>query len=337
MSCEFILRRGKNKGKQCSLKGKLTLNTKMYCTRHYKKAEENMAFNERNAMKKEDFNCNEDKLAVDTFIIIREIGKGSFGRVMMIKTTDTQEQYAMKITNNKVKKEADLLYFEYTLLSHHFVDNNHFPRLLSKVSNSYKRTEKETYLVLEYFEETLQQRFLRCNEQFSEQHIKSYGLQILNIIEYIHSKHYLYIDIKPENFMFKSKDDDTIKIIDFGLCQKYVDYKGQHIQSKKLSNPIGTDLYSSIRMMSRIQCGRIDDIECIGYLLLYLSNSDLPWSKASSPEEVLSMKKDIHSIDASNAFFNAPHYIKSFITSSRLHKSFEVKPDYAEFKAFLSS
>ena len=63
--------------------------------------------------------------------------------------------------------------------------------------------------------------------------------------------------------MFKSKDDEEIRIIDFG--QKYLDFKGKHIPSEKLSNPIGTDLYSSVRMMECEQPGRIDGIECIGY------------------------------------------------------------------------
>ena len=91
---------------------------------------------------------------------------------------------------------------------------------------------------MEYFEETLHQRFRKCNKLFSEGQIRSYGLQILDIIEYIHSKKHLYIDVKPENFMFKTEDNETMKIIDFGLCEKYVDYKGKHIKTKTLSNPI---------------------------------------------------------------------------------------------------
>lgn len=315
MSCNFILQCGKNKGKQCSLKGKLLLSTKMYCTRHYKSQQGS----EKPSL----------SVSVVGFDIIREIGKGAFGRVALIQDSDTQEYYAIKITSNKIKKEADLLYYEYLLLSQHFADNNAFPRLLPKVAKSYKRTEKETYLIMEHFEETLYQRFLKSNKQFSEGQIRSYGLQILNIIEYIHSKKHLYIDIKPENFMFKTEDDESIKIIDFGLCQRYVDYEGKHIKSNALSNPIGTDFYSSVRMMKCEQPGRIDDIECIGYLLLYLYAGELSWSKASSAEEILTIKQD-------SMFLDAPEYIKSFIMSIRGH-SFDSKPDYDQFKEFLTT
>ena len=328
MSCQFILQRGKNKGKLCSLKGKMTLNSKFYCTRHYKIQEKQNVLHENTAMKKEDFNCNgkHSTLPLGNFIVIREIGKGAFGKVVLIQDKNTNKYYAMKITSNNVKKEADLLFYEYTLLSQHFTGTDNFPRLLPKVAKSYKRTQKETYLILEYFEETLQQRVLHSN--LSEEQIKSYGIQMLNIIQYIHSKNYLYIDIKPENFMFKTKEDENIKIIDFGLCQKYVDYRDNHIVSKQLSNPIGTDFYASIRMMGCIQPGRIDDIECIGYLLLYLHRGELPWSNAIYSKEIMKMKQD------DTTFSSTPTYIQEFILSSQEH-NFDVKPDYDYFKNLL--
>ena len=325
MSCEFILTRGKNKGTQCSLKAKKVFNAKMYCTRHFKMQQGNA----RNQDLKPSIIKGYD-LSFDTFDVIKEIGQGAFGRVVMIQDINTKEYYAMKITENTIKKEADLLFYEYTLLSQHFTDRNAFPTLLPKVAKSYKQRENETCLILEYFEETLEQRFLRSNETFSQGQIRSYGIQMLDIIEYIHNKKYLYIDIKPENFMFKTEDDEFIKIIDFGLCQKFIDYKGKHIKSKKLSNPIGTDLYSSVRMMSCTRPGRIDDIECIGYLLLYLYSGDLPWLNATSSEEILTIKKDI------STFIDAPSYIRDFIVSCQ-GLLFDSKPDYDQFKGLLGT
>ena len=315
MACEFILKSGKNKGKQCRLKGSKAFNRKLFCARHHK-------VQEMDAMRKEDVNPCER--IGNSFDIIREIGKGAFGRVLLVQDIATETRYAMKVA--KAKKEADLLFYEYTLLCHHFNNNASFPALLPVISQSYQRTTKGTYLVLEYFEETLKQRSLR--EELSEQQIKSYGLQILDIIEYIHRKRYLYIDIKPENFMFKSRGDEDIKIIDFGLCQKYVSYKGKHIPSKTLSNPIGTDLYSSIRMMKCEQPGRIDDIECVGYLMLEL-HSGLPWSNVSF-DEILSKKSD------TATFLEAPAYIREFISLTRACR-YDVEPDYGQFRKVLTS
>ena len=162
MACEFILKSGKNKGKQCRLKGSKAFNRKLFCVRHHK-------VQEMDAMRKEDVNLCER--IGKSFEIIREIGKGAFGRVLLVQDIATKKRYAMKVA--KAKKEADLLFYEYTLLCHHFNNNASFPALLPVISQSYQKTTKGTYLVLEYFEETLKQRSLR--EELSEQQIKSNG------------------------------------------------------------------------------------------------------------------------------------------------------------------
>ena len=83
-------------------------------------------------------------------------------------------------------------------------------------------------------------------------------------------------------------------------------------------------------MMGSIQPGRIDGIECIGYLLFYLHDGYLPWSKAVSSDEILKMKQD------SNTYSSIPTYIGEFILSSQGYP-FDVKPDYNHFKQLLTN
>ena len=76
-------------------------------------------------------------------------------------------------------------------------------------------------------------------------------------------------------------------------------------------------MYSSIRMMKCEQPGRIDDIECIGYLMLELHNG-LPWSKVSF-DEILNKKSD-------NATYqDVPAYIQELIALARTH-SYDEEP-----------
>ena len=63
---------------------------------------------------------------------------------------------------------------------------------------------------------------------------------------------------------------------------------------------------------------------------MYLYNGELPWSQSLSPEEILSIKKD------HTTFIDAPDYIKNFILSSQSYDSFDLKPNYNQFKAFLT-
>ena len=323
MICEFILVKGKNKGKNCKITGNQTLNNKLYCIRHYKLLQKNIIKEE----------CKEEEIHIKEiskkFKIIKEIGKGEFGIVYKIEQRDTNKIYAVKINNNK----KDLLYYEYLLLSQHFINNNAFPSLLSYPYISYKKNKDISYLITEYYEETLYERFERHDRNFSEEMIKKYIIQILYIIEFIHKKYYIYIDFKPENFMFKTKEDDNIKIIDFGLCEKFLDNKGVHKEDKLLSNRIGTDLYSSIRMMEAKQPGRIDDIECISYILLYLYYGKLSWAVLQKDTRILHQKKNI----IKNKMFNkAPKYIQDFILLIKEYKRFDTKPNYKKLIEILT-
>ena len=68
--------------------------------------------------------------------------------------------------------------------------------------------------------------------------------ETLSIIEKLHSKGYLYRDVKPANFMLKEKNNQ-IYIIDFGLCKKYL-VNGRHIPIKSGKKLVGTPIFCSL-------------------------------------------------------------------------------------------
>ena len=76
--------------------------------------------------------------------------------------------------------------------------------------------DKRYYLVTELctggelFEE------ITKRNSFSEQDAASIIKQVLSAVAYCHSKQICHRDLKPENILMDSKNNNTIKIIDFG-------------------------------------------------------------------------------------------------------------------------
>jgi serine/threonine protein kinase len=67
-------------------------------------------------------------------------------------------------------------------------------------------------------------------------------------------------------------------MIDMGLCKRYRDpVTGKHIPYRESKKMIGTPRYVSLRTHLGVEQCRNDDLEAIGYMLIYFLNGRLPW------------------------------------------------------------
>ena len=78
----------------------------------------------------------------------------------------------------------------------------------------------------------------------------------------------------------------TVYMIDYGLAKRYKDPQtGVHIPYKDGKNLTGTARYASVNthvgigkvLITSIEQSRRDDLECIGYVLIYFIKGELPW------------------------------------------------------------
>jgi len=93
----------------------------------------------------------------------------------------------------------------------------------------------------------------------------------LQRIQTLHEKGYIHRDLKPENILMGLEENaSTLYLIDYGLAKKWKLSTGEHIPYKDGKNLTGTARYVSAFTHNGIEQSRRDDLEGIGYVLLYL-------------------------------------------------------------------
>jgi len=132
-------------------------------------------------------------------------------------------------------------------------------------------------LVMDLLGKSLEDLMEVCRHKFTVRTTILVAEQVLQRIEYLHSKGVLHRDIKPENFMFGTKRRLCIlHMIDFGLSKSY--YSTKHVAYRGQLALTGTARYASINTHKGCEQSRRDDLEAIGHMLFYFLRGALPWS-----------------------------------------------------------
>ena len=212
------------------------------------------------------------QIVFNKYSIIRQLGKGTFGTVFAAINTKTNEKVAIKVEVQKDKPNLILLESE----SHKL---NSLKNIIG-IPKIYEfgKVDGFNILVMEQLGKSLNQLFKSQNKKFSLKTVCVLGIDMIKIIQSIHSKKLIHRDIKPDNFMMgRDNTRDTLYLIDFGLAKKYISNNGQHIPYKTGKSMTGTARYCSIYTHQGIEQSRRDDLESIGYVLMYFLRGNLPW------------------------------------------------------------
>ncbi|XP_010415390.1 PREDICTED: casein kinase 1-like protein 5 [Camelina sativa] len=262
------------------------------------------------------------------FRLGRKIGSGSFGEIYLGTDVQTNEEVAIKLES--VKTAHPQLSYEsriYRVLQ----GGTGIPNM------KWYGTEGDfNVLVMDLLGPSLEDLFGYCNRKFSLKTVLMLADQMINRLEFIHSKSYLHRDIKPDNFLMGlGRRANQVYIIDYGLAKKYRDSSThRHIPYRENKSLIGTPRYASLNTHLGIEQSRRDDVESLGYILMYFLKGSLPWQglKAGNKKQKydkISETKVSTSIETlcrghPTEFASYFHYCRSL--------RFDDKPDYAYLK-----
>jgi len=189
-------------------------------------------------------------------------------------------------------------------------------------------------LVMDLLGPSLHELFRFCGKKFTLKTVLMLADQLFERVEYIHKNNIIHRDIKPANFVLglDMGKVNQVYAIDLGLSKRYRDPNSrQHIPYVNCKSLTGTARYASINMHRGIEQSRRDDLESLGYTLIYFALRRLPWqgTKANSKTELYDMimeKKmrtpvEILCGDLPSEFAAYIHYCRDL--------NFDEKPDYS--------
>lgn len=152
-------------------------------------------------------------------------------------------------------------------------------------------------------------------------------------LEFIHSRHIIHCDIKPENILVgRGSSNRFVHLIDFGFARWFRDPRTFiHIPHQKNQPLVGTACYASMNALLGIRLTRRDDLESLAYVLIYLMQGSLPWQSRKSTE-LLDMRM---AITPSTLCEGLPAEFEIFLNYAR-SLDFKQKPDYQYLRGLFS-
>jgi len=194
------------------------------------------------------------KVNENSFDLLKNLGKGYFGKVFLVEKKDSKELYALKVIS------------KLDIIKRNFFENlKSEKRIMQKVSNPFVvnldfcfASPSYVFFAMKFKQGGELYYHLRKHTRFTEEVARFYACQILEGLTYLHSLNIIYRDMKPENILIDSNGNACLA--DFGIS-KILD------QGSTTKSFVGTPEYVAPEIILQTGHNKAVDIWCFGILL----------------------------------------------------------------------
>ena len=240
---------------------------------------ENTNINNTNNTEENFFTNNQPKEKIRDFIILKELGQGSFGSVFLVEKETTKKKYALKVIDKDFLSRTE--HTEEALIERLILSKCKHPSIV-RLSLSFQSKNK-LFFVMEYCPNKDLDVLLRKMGTFDSDLALQIISELVNAIDYLHNKMEIaHNDLKPSNILLDN--NYHIKLTDFSTARiknKIFDKKkGDFIPSEKYISKdiIGTAEFISPEMVNQnITDYRTNDIWALGIIIYMIFNGETPF------------------------------------------------------------
>ena len=260
-------------------------------------------------------------------MIVKKLGQGAFGCVYLTCDKDNK-YYAAKV---ETRIDSNRLIEEYKI--YRLINKRGMSEGIPKIY-SLLQTPKFNIMIMQILGPSLDTLFNKYGKQLNLETVILLGINIINLLEKLHQTGFIHRDIKPSNFLVGVGENfDQVYLTDFGLSKQYIK-DGVHIEYNDNRSLIGTLRYASTNMHKGIEPSRRDDLESLGYMLIYFLKGALPWQglrkkKHENQVELIGNVKFGTNVDKLCEGLHSN--FKKYIKLCRLLK-FDETPDYNKLR-----
>ncbi|XP_051945610.1 protein kinase C eta type-like isoform X2 [Xyrauchen texanus] len=240
-------------------------------------------------------------LGISNFTLLQVLGKGSFGKVMLVRLNCSDRVFAVKVLKKDIILQDDDV--ECTMTEKRVLSLASSHPYLTQLYCCFQTPER-LFFVMEFVNGGDLMFHIQKSRKFEENRARFYTAEISSALIFLHSKGIVYRDLKLDNVLLDK--DGHCKLADFGMCKEGM------FEGVVTGTFCGTPDYIAPEILQEMLYGPSVDWWALGVLLYEMLSGHAPF-EAENEDDLFESILNEEIIYASWLSINAIDILKAFL------------------------